>query len=119
MNASRLSSESGSALLESISFAVVAFALVLTLGLRLFEYQSQAMELEILARNSLREYLTQQNDSLSVLVKRNLAESEKLHDLEVSVHIDCAPSCFEKPFQIRLVLNAEAISASAFGVVSE
>lgn len=119
MRFSRLHPETGNALLEAIGFVTVAFALILTLGLQLFQLQSDAMELELVARNSLRDYLTQQREPLLETTRRYLSDSKDLRNLDVSIEVLCRPDCVSKPFQVQLVISADNIRASAFGVVGE
>lgn len=119
MRFSRLNSESGNAILETIGFVTVAFGLILTFGLQLFQLQSEAMQLELLARNSLRDYLTHQSETLLETTRRHLAESRDLQGLDVAIDVVCRPDCLNRPFDIQLSLYAGTLRASAFGVVGE
>lgn len=119
MRFSRLNSESGNAILETIGFVTVAFGLILTFGLQLFQLQSNAIELELVARNSLRDYLTHQSETLLETTRRHLGESRDFQDLDVAIDVVCSPDCLTRPFHIQLSLFVGAIRASAFGVVGE
>lgn len=106
----------GSVLIEAVGFVVLAFGIILTAGLGLFELQAAAIELQSIARNSVRSFVLDDSQSLPQLVQRNLSASERWRGREIDIRISCSPDCLAKPTQVRIELSAGQIKAEAFGV---
>lgn len=108
--------DAGSALLEAVGFAVLVFGMILTAGLGLFQLQAAAIELQSIARNSVRSYVLGEGKSLSDLIQINLEASQLWRDRKIQVSIRCLPDCFTKPTRVRIELTDGQIKAEAFGV---
>lgn len=120
MRTGRFREDRGSALIEVVAFTVVGFGLVLTLGLQLLERERQVLELQSIARNSMRGYLLKNPSEIYEEVSKNQAESKLWFEESISVSLNCNPVDCSKPNAlIWLELSDGEISAKAFGVRSD
>ncbi len=117
MKFSSICDEAGNALVEAVSFVTVAFGLVFSAGLGLFQLQASAIELQSVARNSLRSYLIGEEKSLTQLVRQNLDYNPIWREREVNVSVNCVPDCSAPEHRVILLLSAGAVQAKAFGVI--
>lgn len=118
MNSRKLSSETGNALVEAVCFVTIAFGLVLSSGIELFEMQKSSLELQSIARNSLRSFLIDPSQDLSLVVRNNQLDSPRFRNETFSVEINCNPNCDSPSGTIQLKITSLGSSAEAFGVLS-
>ncbi|MEI8231823.1 MAG: hypothetical protein WCG32_04595 [Actinomycetes bacterium] len=113
-----IDNDSGSILLEAVSFAAMAFGLLLTLGLNILDLERRQLGIEQVARNAIRYYLLSPNSDLSEAVFTFQSLDVQFDDDQVGVLIDCSPSdCDASGSLVWLELKAGANSSRAFGVV--
>jgi hypothetical protein len=111
--------ERGSVLVEVVAFAVVGFGLVLTLGLNMLEQERKVLELQSIARNSMRSYLLHTAGDLYEEVSRLQSTSKLFSEESIDVYITCEPTnCELQNSMIWLELSVGGLSAKAFGVNS-
>jgi len=111
--------ERGSALIEVVAFAVVGFGLVLTLGFALLEQERKVLELQAIARNSMRSYLLQNPSDIYQEVLRLQSASKMWSEESIDVSITCEPTNCDLPNSfVWLELSADGLSAKAFGVTN-
>ena len=112
--------ERGSALVEVVAFAVVGFGLVLTLGFALLEQERRVLELQAIARNSMRSYLLHNSSDMFQAVSRLQSASKLWGEELINVAITCLPTdCNLANSFVWLELSADGLSAKAFGVTHE
>jgi hypothetical protein len=100
-----------------VAFAVVAFGLVLTLGFQMLEQERKVLELQSIARNSMRSYLlTNSNDILGEVSR--LQSASRLWSQElIDVEVNCVPAnCSVLNTLIWLELSGSGLDVKAFGV---
>jgi len=115
----RLGSDKGSVLIEVVAFAVVGFGLVLTLGHQLMEQERKVLELQGIARNSMRAYLLQPTSSLAEHVSRFQDQSKLWAEERIDISVRCLPNtCNVANTVIWLELQALDVDAKSFGVSS-
>jgi len=111
--------ERGSALVEVVAFAVVGFGLVLTLGIALLEQERRVLELQAIARNSMRSYLLHNSSDMFQAVSRLQSASKLWGEERINVAITCLPNDCDLPNSIVwLELSADGLTAKAFGVTN-
>ena len=109
--------DQGSTLIEVVAFAVVAFGLVLTLGFQMLEQERKVLELQSIARNSMRSYLLSNSNDILGEVSRLQASSRLWNEERLEVEVNCLPSsCSVPKTLIWLVLSGSGLDAKAFGV---
>lgn len=119
MRTSSIQDDRGSALVEVVAFAVVGFGLVLTLGFHLLEQERKVLELQGIARNSMRSHLLHTSTDLYEEVSKYQGSSKLWSEESVQVTIACTPANCDLPnSMIWLELSAGSLSAKAFGVAS-
>lgn len=120
MRIGRLAKDRGSVLIEVVAFAVVGFGLVLTLGLQLLEQERKALELQGIARNSMRAYLLSSSNSIDEEVLRHQESSRLWSEESISLSLKCNPSDCSKPNAlVWLEVTGADLDAKAFGVRSD
>jgi hypothetical protein len=113
-----LNDEQGSILLEAVSFAVLAFGLLLTLSLQLSDLERKQIGLEVIARNSMRYFLLNQDSDLEQAVRYFQQFDEGLVDEDLSMTVSCNPSdCESSGAILWLEISSGMNKATAFGVV--
>lgn len=111
--------ERGSVLVEVVAFAVVGFGLVLTLGLNMLEQERKVLELQSIARNSMRSYLLHTASDMDEEVSRLQSTSKLFSEESIDVSITCEPTnCELQNSMIWLELSVVGLSAKAFGINS-
>ena len=111
--------ERGSVLVEVVAFAVVGFGLVLTLGLNMLEQERKVLELQSIARNSMRSYLLHSASDMYEEVSRLQSTSKLFSEERIDVSIACEPTnCALQNSMIWLELSVGGLSSKAFGVNS-
>ncbi len=119
MRTKRFINDAGSVLIEVVAFAVVGFGLVLTLGLQLMEQERKVLELQGIARNSMRAYLLQPSSSMYEHVSRFQDQSKLWAEERIDVSVRCVPiECNVANTVIWLELNGLELDAKSFGVSS-
>ena len=117
MRTKKFGSEKGSVLIEVVAFAVVGFGLVLTLGLQLMEQERRVLELQGIARNSMRAYLLKPSSSLAEHVSRFQDQSKLWAEERIDISVRCVPNaCSVANTVIWLELNGLDVDAKSFGV---
>lgn len=112
--------ERGSVLVEVVAFAVVGFGLVLTLGFQLLEQERKIIELQTIARNSMRSYLLHNASDMYQEVSRLQSASKLWSEESIDVSITCEPTNCDLPNSfVWLELSADGLSAKAFGINSD
>jgi hypothetical protein len=113
-----LNDEQGNILLEAVTFAVLAFGLLLTLSLQLSDLERKQIGLEVIARNSMRYFLLNQDSDLEQAVRYFQQFDEGLVDEDLSLTVSCNPSNCESTGAILWLEVSSGINkAKAFGVV--
>jgi hypothetical protein len=113
-----LNDEQGSILLEVVSFAVLAFGLLLTLSLQLSDLERKQIGLEVIARNSMRYFLLNQDSDLEQAVRYFQQFDEGLVDEDLSLTVSCNPfDCESSGAILWLEISSGMNKAKAFGVV--
>jgi hypothetical protein len=115
----RILEDKGSALIEVVAFAVVAFGLVLTLGFHMLEQERKVLELQSIARNSMRSYLLSNSNDILGEVARLQASSRLWSEDRIAVEVNCVPAnCSVPNTLIWLELSGSGLDVKAFGVQS-
>lgn len=113
-----LDDNQGSILLEAVSFAVLAFGLLLTLSLQLSDLERKQIGLEVIARNSMRYFLLNQDSDLEQSVRYFQQFDDELVDEDLSMTVTCNPSdCKSSGAILWLEISNGTNKAKAFGVV--
>ncbi len=109
--------DQGSALIEVVAFAVVAFGLVLTLGFQMLEQERKVLELQSIARNSMRSYLLSNSNDILGEVSRFQSASRLWSEERIAVEVNCVPAnCSVPKTLIWLEISGSGLDAKAFGV---
>ena len=109
----------GNILIEVVTFAFVGFGLVLALGFQLLEQERKVLELQGIARNSMRSYLLNASNDMFEEVSRHQEDSRLWAEESLDVSITCSPANCSLPNSlIWLRLSAGDLNAKAFGVRS-
>ena len=117
MKTKRLFQEHGSVLIEVVAFAVVGFGLVLTLGVQILEQERKVLDLQSIARNSMRAHLLNPANDLDQAVERYQAASKLWAEESITVLLKCVPSsCEAANSLVWLKLSGSGLAAQAFGV---
>ncbi len=114
---SELAKEDGNALLEGISFAAVAFGLLLSSSLFLFDSQIKSLEMASIARNAMRDHLLKPSTSIDQLILLQ-QKGTSLEDQALEAKIICSNTC-QRGDEIELEISWEGVRARAFGVIGE
>jgi hypothetical protein len=113
-----LNDEQGSILLEAVTFAVLAFGLLLTISLQLSDLERKQIGLEVIARNSMRYFLLNQDSDLEQAVRYFQQFDDQLVDEDLSMTVSCNPSdCESSGAILWLEISSSMNKAKAFGVV--
>lgn len=113
-----LRSDRGSMLLEAVGFSALAFGLLLTLSLHVFELERRQLGLEQIARNATRYYLLHPASDLSEAVDAFKALDSQFEDDELDIEVKCQPNdCRITGSLVLLEIKAGINMAKAFGVV--
>jgi hypothetical protein len=113
-----LNDDQGSILLEAVTFAVLAFGLLLTLSIQLSDLERKQLGLEVVARNSMRYFLLNQDSDLERTVQYFKQFDDRLVDEDLSVSVSCNSSDCESTGAILWLEIAIGMNkAKAFGVV--
>lgn len=105
-------------LLEAVGFAALAFGLLLTLSLQVFELERRQIGLEQIARNATRYYLLHPSSDLSEAIYAFQALDSQFDDDELDIAVNCQPiDCAITGSLVTLKLTAGTNVAKAFGVV--
>jgi len=111
--------ERGSVLVEVVAFAVVGFGLVLTLGFTLLEQERRVLELQAIARNSMRSYLLHNSSDMFQAVSRLQSASKLWAEERIDVAVTCLPNDCDLPNSfVWLELSADGLTAKAFGITN-
>jgi hypothetical protein len=113
---SRLVSERGNALIEGVGFGLMAFVLLLSSGISLFEQQLSYLELQSLARNVLRAHQIHPEINYFQALSIFQSESELFKDQTLTLSYVCEPNCASTTSIVQLVITAENVRAEVFGV---
>jgi hypothetical protein len=113
----RIRDDAGNALLEGVSFAALAFGLVFSSGISLFQVESNQLALNSLARNVTRDYLLHPENSLNSLLDRWQRLSPGLMSSKVELRFDCEGDCVSGSI-VQIELKAQGLVADSFGVIS-
>lgn len=109
--------DQGSTLIEVVAFAVVAFGLVLTLGFQMLEQERKVLELQSIARNSMRSYLLSNSNDILGEISRLQSASRLWSEERIAVEVNCVPAnCSVAKTLIWLELSGSGLDAKAFGV---
>lgn len=109
--------DQGSTLIEVVAFAVVAFGLVLNLGFQMLEQERKVLELQSIARNSMRSYLLSKSNDILGEVSRLQSASRLWSEERIAVEVNCVPAnCSVPKTLIWLELSGSGLEAKAFGV---
>lgn len=114
---SRLAMEDGNALLEGISFAAVAFGLLLSSSLFLFDSQIKSLDMASIARNAMRDHLLNPNTSIDQFILLQ-QKGTSLEDQALEAKVNCSNKC-QLGDEIDLEISWEGIRARSFGVIGE
>ncbi len=109
--------DDGNALLEGVGFATVAFGLLLSSSLIIFDTQHKNLELASITRNALREYLIDGSRSLPEIVEQ-FQRGTSLSEQQLEVVQSCSASC-RSGDQLVLEVSVEDLTARAFGIIYE
>lgn len=110
-------SETGSALIEVVAFAAVAFSLVLSLGLDLLQNERELLELQGLSRNAMRAHLKDSTGDILQEIARYQSNTKLLSNQNIDVAINCIPTnCNQLGSLIFLELSLEDKKVQSFGV---
>ena len=113
-----LESEKGSIVLEATGFAVLAFGLVLTLTIQLFDIEKRVIGLEALARNAMRHALISSDFDFETSVASFEDLDPLLRDEAVLVSSTCSLStCGRSGDLVWLELSLDSTKAKVFGVI--
>lgn len=117
MRTNLLSQDRGSVLIEVVAFAFVGFGLVLTLGFNLLEQERKVLELEGIARNSMRSFLLHSSNDMFEEVSRHQESSKLWKEELLDGSMSCSPAnCSSPNSLIWLRLTAGDLESKAFGV---
>ena len=112
-----LSFETGSALIEVVAFAAVAFGLVLSLGLNLLQNERELLELQGIARNAMRAHLKDPTGDILQEIARYLSNTKLLSNQNLNVAMNCVPAdCNQIGSLMFLELSIEDKKVQSFGV---
>lgn len=112
-----LASERGSILVEATGFAVLAFGLVLTLSIQVFELERRVIGLESLARNAMRNSLLSSDFDFQSIVFDFQNLDPLLSEEDISVSTSCSASqCSRSGELIWLEISIGNAKAKVFGV---
>jgi len=113
-----LESDKGSIVLEATGFAVLAFGLVLTLTIQLFDMEKRVIGLEALARNAMRHALISSDFDFETSVASFKDLDPLLQDEAVMVSSTCSLStCSRSGDLVWLELSLDSTKAKVFGVI--
>ena len=113
-----LESDKGSIVLEATGFAVLAFGLVLTLAIQLFDMEKRVIGLEALARNAMRHALISSDFDFETSVASFKDLDPLLRDEAVLVSSTCSLStCSRSGDLVWLELSLDTTKAKVFGVI--
>jgi hypothetical protein len=113
-----LASDQGSILLEASGFATLAFGLLLTLSLQVFELTNRQLGLEQIARNATRSHLLHSGSDLATYVREFQDLDESFANEQVDIYIRCLPAdCFASGTLVWLELKSGENAARAYGVI--
>ena len=119
MRIERFRQDGGSVLVEVVTFAVVGFGLVLTLGLSLLEQERKVLELQSITRNAMRAYLLDPSTDIFDEVSRQQDQSRLLAEEPLSVSVSCSPTnCSTPNAMIWLEVEVSGLDSKAFGISS-
>ena len=110
--------ENGNVILEATAFVSVAFGLLLVSGIQLFTIQRNQLELESIARNTMRSYLNYPQRDMSQVLDFWQARSSILNSETIELSVSCKPSCRSNGAVVLAKLSWDGLSAEAFGVLS-
>jgi len=112
-----LSSEAGSALIEVVAFAAVAFGLVLSLGLDLLQNERELLELQGISRNAMRAHLKDPTGDILQEIARYQSNTKLLSNQNLNVAMNCLPAdCDQIGSLMFLELSIEDKKVQSFGV---
>jgi hypothetical protein len=113
-----LSDEDGNILLEAVAFTTLAFGLILTLGIDLFQLERRQIGLEQLARNSTRFFLLNPESDFSEAISTFQELDSQLQDDQLKFSIKCQPTdCDSSGTFVSLEITSGDNVAKAFGVI--
>lgn len=113
-----LESDKGSIVFEATGFSVLAFGLVLTLTIQLFDMERRVIGLEALARNAMRQALLSSDFDFETSVASFKELDLILRDEAVLVSSTCSLSaCSRSGDLVWLELSLESTKAKVFGVI--
>lgn len=111
-------SDEGSILLEASGFATLAFGLLLTLSLQVFELENRQLGLEQIARNATRSYLLHPGADLVTSVRDFQELDQSFATKPVEIFSRCLPAdCFASGTLVWLELKSGENTARAYGVI--
>jgi hypothetical protein len=114
----KLNSEKGSIVVEATGFAVLAFGLVLTLTIELFDMERRVIGLEALARNSIRHALVSSDFDFNAIVADFKNLDPLLRNENISISSTCSLSqCPRAGELVWLELSIDSAKAKVFGVI--
>lgn len=117
MRSRLLSYETGSALIEVVAFAAVAFGLVLSLGLDLLQNERELLELQGISRNAMRAHLKDPTGDILQEIARYQSNTKLLSTQNLDVAMNCLPAdCHQLGSLIFLELSLEDKKVQSFGV---
>lgn len=111
-------SEQGSIVIEATGFAVLAFGLVLTLTIQVFEMEKRVIGLEALARNAMRSSLLNSDFDFKTSVTEFQNLDPLLSDEDIFVSSTCSiSSCSNSGELVWLEISVGSAKAKVFGVI--
>ena len=112
----KIRSERGNVLVEVVAFVALAFGLVLDAGLELFKLEKQQLQLSVVSRNSLREYMSNSSDSLAEIIWRWQSRSTEFSAERMEFNLVCLSDCDQKGSIVSLQLRSENLAVDAFAI---
>ena len=111
-------SEQGSIVLEATGFAVLAFGLIMTLTIQVFEMERRVIWLEALAKNVMRHSLLNSDFDFEANVAEFQNVDPFLRDEVVSASSTCLlSSCSRSGQLVWLEISIDGAKAKVFGVI--
>ena len=112
-----ITSEVGSALIEVVAFAAIAFGLVLGLGLDLLQSERELLELQGISRNAMRAHLKDPTGDIRQEIARYQSATKLLSNQHLAVSLICLPTdCNQFGSLMFLELSVDEKKVQSFGV---
>jgi len=113
-----LRNEEGNMLLEAVGFAALAFGLLLTFSLQVFDLERRQLGLEQIARNATRYFILNPDSDLGEAIYSFQALDQQFNEDQLEVAVRCQPTdCQSSGTFVWLELSVGVNVAKAFGVI--